>query len=112
MDQVAGEGTDGVPASALLSSRAADAEFGPVEMSESGGAELGGEPRGMEVQGWGGMLNHHPIQSTQPLGAAHVLGVIVLIVGDIENVFAGLIAHLSSFRIGLGLTCTIALGFL
>ncbi len=112
LGQVAGEGAHGVPTSALLSSGAADAQLGPVEVSEGGDAELGGEPGGVQVQGWGGMLNHHPIQSTQPLGAAHVFGVIVLIIGDVKHVLAGLIAHLSSFRASLASTCAIATCFL
>ena len=44
------------------------------------------------------MLDHHPVQSPQALGTAHMLRIVVLIIGNVEHVFVSLEADLS----GLG----------
>ena len=108
-----GEGCNAIPACALLSPRTADTQLGPVEVPESCGAELGWEPRRVQVQGRAGVLHHHPIQSTQPLRTTHVLWIIVLIIGYVESILVGLeTGHLGCFRRSLASIRPSAIAFL
>lgn len=82
LSDVLSERGNGVEPSALLPRPKVDLELWAVEVPHGAHAQVRGEPRGVQVECWCGVLYHVAvIKSREPLAAGDMLWVVVLVIG-------------------------------